>query len=299
MKFDLKDIPCPICGTDDFSVVGYRGGDAHHAGLGERTRIVRCRNCTHQYPNPMPYPVGDLDELYSNPTDYFSNHDLEKKKRAALGMIKTLEERTGGKGKLLDIGSGRGELLWAAKELEWEAVGVEPSRQFVDFGREYLDIDIDLASVEEGDFADNSFDAVVMNGLIEHLYDPVSLLVEVRRILRPDGWVYLDAPNEDGLYMTLGNAYMRLLGRDWVVVLAPTFSPFHVQGFNAASLRAALRRSGLLMQSLGIYGEVFQQQGLSSLRKRLEFGASRIVNAIGNLTGRGSYMTVWAIKQGA
>jgi len=299
MKFDLKDIPCPICGTDDFSIVGYRGGDAHHAGLGERTRIVRCRSCTHQYPNPMPYPVGDLDELYGNPTDYFSNHDLQKKKLAGLAMVKTLETKTGLKGKLLDIGSGRGELLWAASELGWKAIGIEPSRQFVEFGREHLNVDVDLGSIQEGDFADDSFDAVVMNGLIEHLYDPISLLIEVRRILRPDGWLYFDAPNEDGLYMSLGNAYMRLLGRDWVVVLAPTFSPFHVQGFNERSLRSALKGSGLLMQSLSIYGQVFQQQGISSFRKRVEFAGSRIVNAIGNWTGRGSYMTVWARKQEA
>jgi len=297
MKFDFRDIECPVCGTDDSRTVGYRGGDAHHSVLGERTRIVRCRNCTHQYPNPMPYPVGDLDELYGDPKDYFSNHDLEKKKSSALEMVRTLEARTGAKGNLLDIGSGRGELLWAARELGWNAVGVEPSRQFAEFGRKHLNINVEFASLEEARLADDSFDAVVMNGLIEHLYDPISVLTEVRRILRPSGWLYFDAPNEDGLYMTLGNAYMRLQSKDWVVVLAPTFSPFHVQGFNARSLQMALRRSNLHVQSLDIYGRVSKQQGVSSLRKKVEFSASRIVNAIGNWTGRGSYMALWAQKK--
>jgi SAM-dependent methyltransferase len=39
------------------------------------------------------------------------------------------------------------------------------------------------------------FDAVIMVALIEHLVDPAGALQQVRRLLRPGGFAYLDTPN--------------------------------------------------------------------------------------------------------
>jgi SAM-dependent methyltransferase len=39
------------------------------------------------------------------------------------------------------------------------------------------------------------FDAVIMIALIEHLVDPIGALQQIRRLLRPGGFVYLDTPN--------------------------------------------------------------------------------------------------------
>ena len=66
-KFEFREIVCPVCGADNTRQLGFRGGDAHHAGLGVRTTIVRCLECTHQYPNPMPFPRIGLSELYGGP----------------------------------------------------------------------------------------------------------------------------------------------------------------------------------------------------------------------------------------
>ena len=40
-----------------------------------------------------------------------------------------------------------------------------------------------------------SFDAVIMVALIEHLVDPVAALKQIRQVLRPGGFLYLDTPN--------------------------------------------------------------------------------------------------------
>lgn len=39
------------------------------------------------------------------------------------------------------------------------------------------------------------YDAVIMIALIEHLVDPIGAMREVRRMLRPGGFVYVDTPN--------------------------------------------------------------------------------------------------------
>lgn len=295
-KFEFKEISCPICDGPDAELVGYRGGNAHQNGQGIRTRIVRCRSCTHQYPNPMPFPAVDLDEIYTDTDEYFKRHNLEAKKNTSLKLMKEFERRLGRKGDFLDVGSGRGELIWAARERGWNWRGVDPSRHFVEFGKETLGIEGTVGTISDANFPDASFDAVAMGGIIEHLYNPDEVLREIQRVLRPGGWLYFDAPNEDGLYMTVGNLYMKLRRKDWVVVMAPTFPPYHVQGFNPESLKYLLNKLNFSLRSLKIHGEISPQLGDSSLRKSVEFLAGRIVNALGNVSGRGMYMHAWVQK---
>jgi ubiquinone/menaquinone biosynthesis C-methylase UbiE len=156
-----------------------------------------------------------------------------------------------------------------------------------------------VSTLEDAKFPSESFDAVAMSSIIEHLYDPFETLREVHRVLRPNGLLWFDAPNEDGLYMLLGNLYMRLQRKDWVVVMAPTFPPYHVQGFNPRSLETILQRAGLSISGLEIVGGVDEQQGERSFRKSIEFTAAKIINQVGRLMNKGTYMSIWAQKKPA
>jgi SAM-dependent methyltransferase len=296
-QFEFQQIVCPVCGADDHRTVGVRGGRTHHSGQGVETTIVRCLKCTHQYPNPMPFPNVPLDELYSNADEYFERHDLEEKKLKGRELISDFEKRLGEKGTFLDVGCGRGELLWAAKEAGWQYDGVDPSKDFIQFGKQQLGVEGHLGTLAEMKFADNSFDAIAMSGIIEHLYDPAELLSEIHRLLRPDGWLFFDAPNEDGLYMKIGNTYMRVRGKQQVVVLAPTFSPYHVQGFNPASLKVLLDKLKFDLKDFRIFGNISPQTGEQTLRKTVEYRAAQLINGVGNAIGYGMYMEVWAKKR--
>ncbi len=294
--FIFREVPCPVCGSNDARRVGFRGGRAHQNGAGVECSIVRCRKCSHQYPNPMPFPSGTLDEVYVNADDYFKGHDIEAKKQLGLSAMLEFEERLGRKGNFLDVGCGVGELLWAARESGWDAIGVDPSEEFIEVGRRELGVEGMATTLEDAAFPDASFDVVSMSSIIEHVYDPYSLLREVHRVLRPGGWLSFDAPNEDGLYMKAGNLYMRLLRRDWVVTLAPTFPPYHVQGFNEKSLRALLERTKFQLVELTVGGELWEQRGERSWRKKIEFAGAALINALGRSLRMGSYMGVWAKK---
>lgn len=227
----------------------------------------------------------------------FRGHDFQLKKQNGLLLIKEFEKRLGRKGRLLDVGCGIGELLWAAKESGWDYVGIDPSKQFIEIAREKLGVEGKTTTLEDAGFSDNSFDIVTMGGIIEHLYSPLTTLDEVNRILRPDGWFWFDAPNEDGLYMKAGNLYMRLRGKDWVVTLAPTFPPYHVQGFNPNSLRKLMAKTKFEIVELQILGDIKSQTGKQTVRKNIEFRAAQIVNQIGKALGKGMYMSVWARKK--
>ena len=299
IKFELREQPCSVCGSVLRKHLGWRGGTAHHDGQGERIEIVRCGECTHLYPHPMPLPVGDLAALYADTEDYFSAHDVEEKKRVGGELLKLIEKKIGFKGNLLDLGCGRGELLWAAREAGWKPEGVDPSPAHLEWARTHLGIEGRLGTIEEAGFPAEQFDAIIMGGVIEHLYDPYATLTEVWRVLKPGGVFFFDAPNEDGLYTKTGNIYQRAQGRDWVVNLAPTFAPYHVQGFNPKSVRRLLQRVGFEVDSVDLYGKVSPMTGTASFRKRIEHRAGQLVNWIGNQCGAGIYMSVWARKNPA
>jgi SAM-dependent methyltransferase len=43
-------------------------------------------------------------------------------------------------------------------------------------------------------FADEAFDAVIIQGVLCYLQDPSAAVAEIHRVLRPDGWVYSETP---------------------------------------------------------------------------------------------------------
>ena len=211
-------------------------------------------------------------------------------------MIRILESKLQRRGSLLDVGCGRRELLWAARQNAWGFEGLDPSAPYLEWARAHLGIEAHLGTLEEVKFSDGRFDVVIMGGVIEHLYEPSWTLREVWRLLKPGGICYLDAPNEDGLYTKMGNLYMRMLGRDWVVNLAPTFPPYHVQGFNPSSLRRVVRNAGFQVDEFNVFGKVLPLTGEPSLRKSIEHSAAQLVNWTGNQMGAGIYMDVWLRK---
>lgn len=290
IKFEFKPTTCTVCGSDCPKMVGWRGGAAHHGARGVRTKIVRCGQCSHMYPNPMPFPVEGLDALYSETENYFVGHDVERKQSVGRELLRGFEAELGWRGRFLDIGCGRGEFLLAAREEGWEYEGIDASSAFIEWGRKHLGVESRHVVLEDAQFPDDHFDAITMGGLLEHLYDPNQTMTEVRRILRPGGLLWFDVPNESGLYMRAGNLYMKCLGRDWCVNLAPTFPPYHVQGFNPASLRALLARVGLDIVKLKVEGTLWPFTGQPSLRKSLEYRVAQVVTWVGNKTGTGSYM---------
>jgi SAM-dependent methyltransferase len=80
--------------------------------------------------------------------------------------------------KLLDLGSGRRRL---APNVVTTDVAAWP------------EVDV-VADAHRLPFAEASFDAIVLQAVIEHVLDPIQLLEEARRALRPGGRIYVEAP---------------------------------------------------------------------------------------------------------
>jgi SAM-dependent methyltransferase len=81
--------------------------------------------------------------------------------------------------------------------LGWDAQGQEVDPKAAAEARRISGVPVHLGRLEDAEFPDDSFDAITMNHVIEHVYDPVSLLQESRRILRIAGTLVITTPNVD------------------------------------------------------------------------------------------------------
>jgi SAM-dependent methyltransferase len=92
---------------------------------------------------------------------------------------------------LLDIGCGTG---WLADHFT-DYTGIDASPEAVRAASEH-NRNVIHADVEQRlPFADASFDAAVLKDVLEHVRDPVALVEEVRRVLRPGAIVFASSPD--------------------------------------------------------------------------------------------------------
>jgi SAM-dependent methyltransferase len=193
--------------------------------------IVRCGRCGHGQVEPMPDETV-LAQAYAEAqsTDYV---DEESGQRAtARWTLERIERHVPERGVLLDLGCWVGFLLAEARHRGWEAMGVEPSGFASRFARERLGLDVITGDLLSAPLPSGTFDVVTMGDLIEHLIEPGRALERLRRLLRPEGVVWLALPDA-------GSAVARGMGRRWWSVI-----PTHVQYFTRHSIRILLQRHG-------------------------------------------------------
>src|SRR5690606_6983610 len=94
--------------------------------------------------------------------------------------------------------------------------------------------------LRQAQFPAAQFDAVTMSHVVEHLPEPIEVLQEVRRILKPDGQLIMTTPNTS----SIGH---RKFGPHWFGIDAPR----HLFLFNKQSLSQVALRAGLNIQWVG------------------------------------------------
>jgi len=294
--FEMREIDCPTCGPQfGKRFIGIRGGSTHRFEKGIECRIVRCERCGLYFPNPFPFPV-DAQRLYGDPDKYFVSHDMEKKisnfRHLIRGFIKSM-----GRDDLaiLDVGSGRGELLAAAKaEGIPRVVGLELSSSMIEYAKEKFGVEVVGEVIE--DFAAHTsekFDVIVLNAVLEHVYNPDSMISACADLLSPGGMLYIDIPNEEHLLARVGGLINRIRNRPDIFILSPTFPPYHVFGFSKRSLQALLSKYGFKIERINVHAKV-KSRSTGGLRGQVIAGVEMSLHFIANKIGMASNMYVRA-----
>lgn len=163
---------CPGCQSESYRRLGRRGGASHIGSLGQETTIVRCRECHLVYQRPFLIPQGNPYEQHS-PDDYFAVHNSDAKIQAGRAIAREAAALLGRRGRLLELGCGRGELLVGAQEEGWDVAGVEMTSAFAAVNPK---LRVEVAPIEEARSLDETYDVVLLAGILEHLYEPADCL---------------------------------------------------------------------------------------------------------------------------
>jgi SAM-dependent methyltransferase len=142
-----------------------------------------------------------------------------------------------GRGRLLDMGcnEGRSLSLYAANGFEVEGLELNETAAALARQRGF--------PVHTGTLAEFQpaapYDVVVLANVLEHAWDPVVMLAEVRRRLRPGGEVWISCPNAASLWR-------RAFGRAWI----NWHVPFHLWHFSSNTLQELLDRANFSIISM-------------------------------------------------
>jgi 2-polyprenyl-3-methyl-5-hydroxy-6-metoxy-1,4-benzoquinol methylase len=191
----LHERSCPICGSA-IGEIRFNRPD----GLG----VKQCSTCHTHFVSPAP----DNQRLARFYAEYDSHHRAasalrpEDARRIFNGLepladvrINELLSLGNVKGKdVLDVGFGRGQFLYLLKRLGARPHGLELDPAALGFARQLGMEDVHLGTLEDSGWVDR-FDLVVLNDVIEHPLQPLSLLRAAARSLRPGGHVLVWTPN--------------------------------------------------------------------------------------------------------
>lgn len=98
--------------------------------------------------------------------------------------------------KLLDIGCGSGEIGKHYSDLGFQVVGVDFSDVAIDLSKK-LGLNAMVMDVDKGlEFDDNSFDIILAGDVMEHVFDPIYVISEINRVLKPNGSFYATIPHD-------------------------------------------------------------------------------------------------------
>src|SRR6516164_9357749 len=106
--------------------------------------------------------------------------------------------------KMIDLGCGSGAFTHLLQRAGYACVGLDISGQLLRLARRrYPGIEFVQGDIEHLPFADGSFDAALLSGVVHHLPDPSRCAAETFRILRPYGRFVAFDPNRMNPFMWL------------------------------------------------------------------------------------------------
>lgn len=191
---------CPICGSNNISEkLTAKDYTVSH----EVFTILECADCTARFTQD----VAEANEIgkYYQSSNYISHSDTNEglvnklyhvvRKRTLKSKQQLVEKFTGiKKGQLLDIGAGTGAFVKTMQEADWEVTGLEPdeaARKIALTQHSVL-----LQALEElHSLSENSYDAISMWHVLEHVHTLHEYIEIFQKILKKDGALIIAVPN--------------------------------------------------------------------------------------------------------
>lgn len=180
--------------------------------------------------------ISKYQENYYDKGEYNSIHPYIKRKIEIIQLhIKGFKDLL-----VLDIGCYTGEVTAEFKKLGAKAIGLDIS--FISLRKaKSKNLDVIRSDISEAlPFKDNTFNFMYCSEVIEHLMDTDKFIIEMNRILKKDGLLFLTTPN----IAALKNRIRLLFGKYPYNLEYKLGGAGHIHLYNREKLKEQLESNG-------------------------------------------------------
>jgi len=154
-----------------------------------------------------------------------------------------LIRKVGSNLKILDVGCGYGCLGEAMIQKGNVVFGVDISSVAIEKAKTHLHFatvaDLTKPETIPAEIKQEKFDLIVLADILEHVYDPMSILLNIKPFLKEDGKLLLSVPNIANWLTRL----QLLLGR-WEYTVSGVLDRTHIRFFTLKTIKRLLKAAG-------------------------------------------------------
>jgi len=235
---------CPACNS---ASIGPVLTVTDYSVSNEKFEIWECSSCKLRFTQDVP-DQNSIGRYYQSP-QYISHSNTKTGivnklyhlvRKFTLGQKKRLINNKTGlqKGKLLDIGAGAGTFAANMKNAGWSVTGLEPdattrAKAIQNYGIELQPSDQLFQLIPQ------SYNAITMWHVLEHVHKLHDYLAEVKKLLKPGGVLFIAVPN-----------YTSNDASRYQATWAAYDVPIHLYHFSPGSMKKLLDSHGLRVKSI-------------------------------------------------
>ncbi len=249
---------CPLCGGKDIHTSLY---SKDHFLTGELFNVAMCGICKTGITSPQPKPSevfhyyqSDKYVSHNDSTKGLVNFAYQQVKKITLRQKLNLIIRCTPNKDLLDFGSGTGDFLLFAKQNGFNTIGVEPD----DNARNIATAKgLQIYKPEWIKNQKGQYGAITLWHVLEHTYDPIQTILELKNLLVQNGTIIIAVPNHASYD---ANKY----GEYWAAYDLPR----HLFHFHPESMKVLAEKTNLtLIETLPMKFDSFYVSMLSEKYK--------------------------------
>lgn len=265
---------CPICQSGN---IQQKFSAKDYTVSGESFMIFQCNDCRGAFTQDVP-AVHDIGRYYAS-ENYISHSDTNEGlinqvyhtvRKKTLQQKRALIEKITGmrKGHLLDIGCGTGAFLHTMQQAGWQTTGLEPDETARKKAAELYELN-PLPSGELFTLPLESFDAITMWHVLEHVHDLHAYIAQIKKLLKPGGRLVVAVPNYTSADALHYQQY-------WAALDVPR----HLYHFSPGSMKTLMGLHGMeVMQMKPMWFDSFY---VSMLSEQYRSGKGNMVGAFLN-----------------
>lgn len=262
---------CPVCSGTSISPVLEA---VDNTVSKEKFSIWQCATCTLRFTQDI--PTAETIGPYYKSEEYISHTNTSKglinrlyhmvRQVTLRNKRRLIETKTpGGRGQLLDVGSGTGAFAGVMKKAGWKTTGLEPDPEAREVAK--MDYQIELEDMDRFHQLAPGFNAITLWHVLEHVHDLHPYIQRLRDLLASDGRIFIAVPNYTSLDATKYE-------RSWAAYDVPR----HLYHFSPGSIRALMQANGLQVKE---YKPMwFDSFYISLLSSKIKTGSTSWLGAV-------------------